>query len=58
MNSCGHCGDRYPDTDIHNCWVLAKTWAQENLPAEPVTDYAPLGRPIQTDAEWSAAREQ
>lgn len=52
MRSCGHCGDRYADTDVHNCWVLAKTWSQENLPA-PTYEFATC-RPIQSDADWRA----
>lgn len=52
MSSCTYCGDRYPDTDVHNCWLLAKTRTQETLPHPPPTDYARLGRPAQTDAEW------
>lgn len=52
MSSCVDCGDRWPDTAVHNCWVRAKGRAQENLPAPMPTDYARLGRPAQTDAEW------
>ncbi len=55
MRNCEHCGDRYADTDVHNCWVLAKTWAQENLPSPDITDYARLGRPVETDAEWQSS---
>jgi hypothetical protein len=52
MNSCGFCGDRWPDAEVHNCWVLATNIRQENLQAPMPTDYAILGRPAQTDEEW------
>lgn len=55
MSSCGHCGDIYPDGDVHNCWVLARNWAQETLPPPDITDYVGLGRPVETDADWYAS---
>lgn len=57
MNSCGHCGDRWPDTAVHNCWVRAKERSQEKLAPPAQTDFARLGRPALTDAEWRATRE-
>jgi len=48
MSSCGHCGDRYPGTSVHNCWALAKVWSQADAPS----DLAPLGRPVESDADW------
>jgi hypothetical protein len=56
MSSCGFCGDRWPHTEVHNCWILAKTASQENLPSPVPTDYAQLGRAVETDAEWSTNR--
>ena len=50
MRSCGFCGDSYDTT--HECWVLEKTQGQENLPAPMPSDYVPLGRDIETDADW------
>lgn len=52
MSSCGHCGDIYPDTAVHDCWVLTKTWTQEKLPAQPIAEYVGLGRPVEIDADW------
>jgi hypothetical protein len=53
MNSCGKCGDRWPHGEVHNCWVQAKEWAQENLSAPQPSDFVPSypTRP-QTDEEW------
>jgi hypothetical protein len=52
MRSCGFCGDRYDSDTVHECWVQEKLSAQENL-REPIpTDYVPLGRDIEADADW------
>lgn len=53
MSSCPHCGDRWAHGEVHNCWVLGKTWSQEKLAAPVPTDFAMLGRRVETDTEWA-----
>lgn len=55
MNSCATCGDRWPDDQVHTCWVQAKLNTQDVLPNPPMTDYM-RSRPVLTDAEWEASR--
>lgn len=54
MNSCSACGDRFPDTEVHNCWVRAKTVSQEMLPAPYPSDFVSMFNGNLTDAEWAA----
>lgn len=58
MNSCGKCGDRWPDTEVHSCWLQAKLRSQENLPLEEAPEYLSVWRGNLSDAEWRATREQ
>ena len=50
MRSCGFCGDRYDSDTVHECWVVEKLYAQENLPG-PTYDYVPC-RGVESDADW------
>jgi hypothetical protein len=53
MSSCGNCGDRWPHGEVHNCWVKAKEWTQENFPAPQPSDFVPsYPTRAQSDAEW------
>lgn len=55
MNECGVCHDRYPDTEVHNCWVQHKINTQDVLPEPPVTDQVRFRAPL-TDHELERDR--